>query len=816
VAAGITPCFASVAPRDADYIVVVADEIYCDAVDSLVQLRESDGFQVGIATLSEIRMSYPGLGDTLAMKSLISECYYTGERMPICVLFVGDAKRGDEGDLVPTHYEYSAWSGPRTAFEDWFVCVDEVDELPDIQLGRIPASSTEELCAFVEKLAVHQRSTPSAEWTNDVLILSYDLNMGNCPPGDVVHSLANQLEQNHMGPGHDITTMHRSEYDTDEGFTQAALDQFNLGKAMVGGLSITSSPSSYLGIFWHPHGFELDDLANTGEYPVVAAASCLLGKFDRFEPEGHMYAEDFLFKEDAGAIAWFAPTRSSEQYTNFAIESKFLEILSAPLKCTVGQAACESKLCAIDQKPEYADVVRSYALFGDPGTRMPRTDCEFEDSLSSSFEICDHHPFQTRLIECFGCKDPIARVYSQEASGDAVNGSRTLGVSLSDTMNSGGHAYFKLFDCEIELGEYTYLKYWVRADSASELSNVAVGGKTSCGEEIRDCGDGSIIDQFGNRLHPAFQNVGCGWTGIYARLSPLDGRELESISVGYQDPGASIGDCSIYVDCLYIGEPSYPADGENAVINGSFEEASRSQVVPDCWAGYGLGGGLRGSRYPRSAALPFHGGFSLALLDDQGEGGAASQALYLGDGYYSFAFHAAALDTATSIKVELEYAEGGFYLIDQTYPVGETWQENSCDFYVSVAGRYFLSFLTSPEDAGVLIDGVVIKRDVPVRTRPSGSPFTTVFDMSICPNPCYGKTEIWFEMPSAAGVSVDIFDVTGGLVRRLERTKADVEGLPHLIWDGTDSRGDAVASGVYFARASSAFGTAVKRIVVLR
>ncbi len=67
------------------------------------------------------------------------------------------------------------------------------------------------------------------------------------------------------------------------------------------------------------------------------------------------------------------------------------------------------------------------------------------------------------------------------------------------------------------------------------------------------------------------------------------------------------------------------------------------------------------------------------------------------------------------------------------------------------------------------------------------------------PNPFRRSTTIRFEMPNEDMVRLDVFDVAGRLLRRLvtERLPA---GSHAVLWDGTDSHGNHVRSGVYFSR----------------
>ncbi|NOX37502.1 MAG: T9SS type A sorting domain-containing protein [Calditrichaeota bacterium] len=73
------------------------------------------------------------------------------------------------------------------------------------------------------------------------------------------------------------------------------------------------------------------------------------------------------------------------------------------------------------------------------------------------------------------------------------------------------------------------------------------------------------------------------------------------------------------------------------------------------------------------------------------------------------------------------------------------------------------------------------------------------------PNPFNPATTIAFELPTAARVQLAIFDITGRQIRTLAN-RSFPAGRHTLIWDGRDSQGHPVASGVYFYRFTSVPG----------
>jgi hypothetical protein len=86
------------------------------------------------------------------------------------------------------------------------------------------------------------------------------------------------------------------------------------------------------------------------------------------------------------------------------------------------------------------------------------------------------------------------------------------------------------------------------------------------------------------------------------------------------------------------------------------------------------------------------------------------------------------------------------------------------------------------------------------------------------PNPFNPETEIRVEFdapPGVAPVRVDVFDARGGLVRCLHRGPVSSRSL-RLPWDGRNTAGTAVGSGVYFAQLDFAGRRSSTKLLLLK
>jgi hypothetical protein len=83
------------------------------------------------------------------------------------------------------------------------------------------------------------------------------------------------------------------------------------------------------------------------------------------------------------------------------------------------------------------------------------------------------------------------------------------------------------------------------------------------------------------------------------------------------------------------------------------------------------------------------------------------------------------------------------------------------------------------------------------------------------PNPFRDAATIAYALPARARVTVAIYDIAGRLVRQV--ADGAVEAGPHAVqWDGRDSSGRPVASGVYFCRIDAGGASETQRVVLLK
>lgn len=85
----------------------------------------------------------------------------------------------------------------------------------------------------------------------------------------------------------------------------------------------------------------------------------------------------------------------------------------------------------------------------------------------------------------------------------------------------------------------------------------------------------------------------------------------------------------------------------------------------------------------------------------------------------------------------------------------------------------------------------------------------------VVPNPFNPMANVKFDLPRSGRVQLSVFDLRGRLVRELVSGQMEA-GSHEVMWNGRDGRGQMSATGVYFARLSSADGVQTVKMVLAK
>jgi len=104
---------------------------------------------------------------------------------------------------------------------------------------------------------------------------------------------------------------------------------------------------------------------------------------------------------------------------------------------------------------------------------------------------------------------------------------------------------------------------------------------------------------------------------------------------------------------------------------------------------------------------------------------------------------------------------------------------------------------------------------VPTGIKERGSEGATVL-LKIYPNPLKESSTISIQLPAEGKASLEIYDATGRIVKSLIKSQNLKPGTYTLVWDGKDSKGSDLPSGIYFVKLKLRDRGEVRSVVLIR
>jgi len=125
---------------------------------------------------------------------------------------------------------------------------------------------------------------------------------------------------------------------------------------------------------------------------------------------------------------------------------------------------------------------------------------------------------------------------------------------------------------------------------------------------------------------------------------------------------------------------------------------------------------------------------------------------------------------------------------------------------------YYYNDYSSGQAEVKTIQPEMVMMNIPV----SGKQIPTSYSLNQnSPNPFNPVTNIKFAIPASGEVKLEVYNVLGQQVRLLVNENMDA-GYHEVIWDGKDTGGTQVASGIYFYRIKADNFSDTKKMVLLK
>jgi hypothetical protein len=351
----------------ADYILITANELLPE-VEPLVQLRYRQGLRVKAVSVEQIYNEFnAGLAEPKAIKQFLKYAYENWHLpAPTEVLLVGDALlnyKNRKKNQVPTYLSPS-WDG-LTPSDTWYVTIDGDDNLPDMFIGRIPGGTTEEVAELINKIIRFEESNqPNPRKV--LMIADSDQDFEDS------HE---ELISNLLPVNFDVDRVYLRSYlalnqegmtkeDKIDLATQDIINSMNQGIMVSSyvGHGVVNQWSGSKGLFKNS---DLQEVTNEEQLFFAFMLTCINGYFIG---NNTALAEAFITAK-GGAIGALAPSNLSYLWEDAILAEEAFSILFEQDNRRLGAFTTQAKIAAYG-KGTSADVIKTFALFGDPAVTL--------------------------------------------------------------------------------------------------------------------------------------------------------------------------------------------------------------------------------------------------------------------------------------------------------------------------------------------------------------------------------------------------------------------------------------------------------------
>ncbi len=406
-------------------------------VSKLASWYNSHGVKTMVVNAVQVYDAFNnGIKSPHAIKSFISYAYHNWGTAPRDVLLVGagtwDWKNGNESaDLISVMmmqtYEFGA-----AASDNYYACVDGNDPIPDVAVGRIPATNVSQVQTAVDKILAYY-SKKNYGWQNTALLIAGE--------EEEFHIQADSIVNTMIPPRYFIKRLYTSIQDPAVdtkyyGVTSDLVNDFNQAAVLVNYMGHGG------GAIWADNGImtngEVSNLSNSGKYPFVTSLTCFAGAFDG--QIGIPLCSTFLFAQNKGAVGSLASAGLGWMYNDYYMDSELLPLIFNPsdASLSVGTevmlAKAEYYAAYSPFWPQAETMLNQYNIIGDPALVLQLP----QNSLMVRLNSYNAVPGQNVSGSVAnGPSSGNAQIQLTDSAGDVIS-------QLNVNLNSSGSATFSI------------------------------------------------------------------------------------------------------------------------------------------------------------------------------------------------------------------------------------------------------------------------------------------------------------------------------------------------------------------------------------
>jgi hypothetical protein len=380
----------------ADYLVIGQSDLLL-AASNLISHRESQGLSVKTANLTQIYAEFGhGQKSASAIRDFILSTQSNWQSpIPKYVLLLGDGTynpKGHEidnfdGDPISNADEASGQKatiplrsriGQFWDFaDDHFFVTNDSTSLPQLAIGRLPTNSPDAIYRYGQKVIAYESGNAAPTNLKKAVFIA-DIDTDNEKFNQRISSLSNLESWSTIN--FENSKLQHSDFPNTTNMTTEINSHFADTPLLINFLGHGATGQ------WGDEAFMLSDISalSNDRYPIVMALNCDNAYFYNEDLNDQSMAESFIFKEDAGAIAflgtmsWTTPPAQQRMAQNFY--GQLTSVLAASsYNVRLGEIFQQAKV-ALGEDAYHRDIQRSFTLIGDPALKLPQE--SFNEALA--------------------------------------------------------------------------------------------------------------------------------------------------------------------------------------------------------------------------------------------------------------------------------------------------------------------------------------------------------------------------------------------------------------------------------------------------
>ncbi|MBN1593077.1 MAG: hypothetical protein JW941_07530 [Candidatus Coatesbacteria bacterium] len=447
-----TPSSLMSSANRADYI-IISHPNFIDSAEGIAQHHSAKGVVTMLVDIEDVYDEFShGVKSPQAIKDFLTYAYenFSGPP-PSDVLLVGDAdidpkyRKGTEIDYVPTH----VYNDPdpnamgETPTDNWFVCVDGSDILPDMGIGRICAKRSSDVDAVLNKIEAYDNGHATGDWRNRVLFAADNENESV--------NLNMELAMFYLPGEYDATHVNYKDYSTGSEANADLMANLDSGCLLVNYAGHGNINRWAQSLF---SSGNVSALQNGDKMPFAITLTCLNGFFPHVDSTACM-GDVLVRTAGKGAIGSLSPTGVDNASNHKILASAFYEEVFYDFNCYLGSAVMTAKVVGFARAGYAAyfdNIMQTYTLFGDPGIALAVPTAPVDPRLIVSTDKDIYYGGQTLNVDVL-----------LENSGDTISVDAYLALDYGGTL-----LYYPGFGVEpapIPVDLFPFLKLRLRAAS---------------------------------------------------------------------------------------------------------------------------------------------------------------------------------------------------------------------------------------------------------------------------------------------------------------------------------------------------------------